>query len=152
MTKTLAHGYSSESTQLNLSNENQYDRVQMVFKKLSFCALGESILSIGRVKYRHLKGVAKLFLKTVTTGNGLVCIGLINPFTPRAAKKGQTILEIFYQQNNFLKKVWRIYVGKKPNNNSSSNIFWIRALFPNYFQKYESSRQYFLENIWVWMG
>ena len=34
MTKTLVHGYSSESTQLELSNEHQHDRVQMVFKNL----------------------------------------------------------------------------------------------------------------------
>ena len=34
MTKILAHGYSSESTQRELSNEYQHDRVQMVFKNL----------------------------------------------------------------------------------------------------------------------
>ena len=35
MAKTLAHGYSSQSTQRELSNEYQHDRVWMVFK--SFC-------------------------------------------------------------------------------------------------------------------
>ena len=34
MTEILAHGYSSESTQRELSNEYQHDRVQMVFKNL----------------------------------------------------------------------------------------------------------------------
>ena len=43
--ETRAHGYSSESTQRELSNENQYDRVSMVFKKyLGHCALDESSL------------------------------------------------------------------------------------------------------------
>ena len=37
MTETLAHGYSSESTQRELSNECQHDRVNMVFNTL--CAL-----------------------------------------------------------------------------------------------------------------
>ena len=32
MIETLACGYSSESTQRELSNEYQHDRVQMVFK------------------------------------------------------------------------------------------------------------------------
>ena len=34
MTETLANGYSSESTQQELSNEYQHDRFQMVFKNL----------------------------------------------------------------------------------------------------------------------
>ena len=49
-TETLACGYSSESTLLELSNEYQKDRVKMFFKIL--CVLvpwGESSLSIGRV-------------------------------------------------------------------------------------------------------
>ena len=50
MTETLAQGYTSESTQRELSNEYQHDRVKMVFKNLlCFCALDESSLSIGRV-------------------------------------------------------------------------------------------------------
>ena len=32
MTETLAHGYSSKSTQRELSNEYQNDRVQMLYK------------------------------------------------------------------------------------------------------------------------
>ena len=40
MTKTLAHGYSSDGTQLKLSNnEYQHDRVQMVFKNLHVSVL-----------------------------------------------------------------------------------------------------------------
>ena len=34
MSETLAHGYSSESTQGELSNEYQHHRVKMVFKSL----------------------------------------------------------------------------------------------------------------------
>ena len=34
MTETLANGYSSESTQRELSNEYQHDRVKMFFKNL----------------------------------------------------------------------------------------------------------------------
>ena len=50
MTETLANGYSSESTQRELSNEYQHDRVSMVFRKsLHICAVDESSLSIERV-------------------------------------------------------------------------------------------------------
>ena len=34
MPETMANGYSSESTQRELSNEYQHDRVQMVIKNL----------------------------------------------------------------------------------------------------------------------
>ena len=51
MTETLANGYSYESTQQELSNEYQHDRVSMVFEKyLRLCALDERSLSIRRVK------------------------------------------------------------------------------------------------------
>ena len=50
MTETLANGYSSESTQRELSNEYQHDRVWLVIKNLVIpCDLDESSLSIGRV-------------------------------------------------------------------------------------------------------
>ena len=39
MTETLANGYSYESTQLELSNEYQQDRVSMVFKNLIILVL-----------------------------------------------------------------------------------------------------------------
>ena len=35
MAETLAYGYSSESTQRELSNEYQHDRVLMVFKNIA---------------------------------------------------------------------------------------------------------------------
>ena len=38
-TKTLAHGYSSESAQWDLSNEYQHERVSMAFKDLRVLAL-----------------------------------------------------------------------------------------------------------------
>ena len=51
MIETLANGYSSKSTQRELSNEYQHNRVKMVFKKsLRPCALDKSSFSIGRVK------------------------------------------------------------------------------------------------------
>ena len=49
MTETLANGYSYDSTQRELSNEYQYDRVRLFSKILHFFALDESSLSIGRV-------------------------------------------------------------------------------------------------------
>ena len=45
LTETLANGYSSESTQQELSNEYQYDRVKMVFKKLCICVLWMKVAS-----------------------------------------------------------------------------------------------------------
>ena len=52
MTETLAHGYSFESTQRELYNEYQLDRIKMVSNKNSLhpCALDESTFSIGRDK------------------------------------------------------------------------------------------------------
>ena len=45
MTETLAHGYSSESTQQELSNEYQHDRVKMVFKNLWVLVLWAKVAS-----------------------------------------------------------------------------------------------------------
>ena len=60
MTETLAHGYSYESTQQDLSNENQHDRVYMLFKKaLHRCVLDESSLCIVRVNSVESLRVAK---------------------------------------------------------------------------------------------
>ena len=50
MTETQAYRYSSERTQQELSNEYQYDRVQIVFKNLCFLVLlDECSLIIGNV-------------------------------------------------------------------------------------------------------
>ena len=51
MAETLPHGYSSESTQREISNEYQHDRILNLYnvKYLHFCALDESSLSIGSV-------------------------------------------------------------------------------------------------------
>ena len=59
MTETLAYGCSSESTQLELSNEYQQalDNFQ---ESLSPCALDESCLSIRRVKGSNEFAVANL--------------------------------------------------------------------------------------------
>ena len=45
MTETLGHGYSSESTQRELSNECQHDRFQMVFRKLCILVLWSKVAS-----------------------------------------------------------------------------------------------------------
>ena len=46
MTETLAYGYSLESTQRELSNEYQHDRVWMVFKNLCILVLWTHIASV----------------------------------------------------------------------------------------------------------
>ena len=76
----------------------------------------------------------------------------LNPFTLRATKTGLTTFEIFYLQKLFQENIWRRHVDQIPHNNPRSNILWNFALFPSYFQKYESSRRYFLGELWVWMG
>ena len=45
MTKTLARGYSSDSTQRELSNEYQHDRVLSIFKKLSVIVFWTKVAS-----------------------------------------------------------------------------------------------------------
>ena len=45
MTETLAHGYSSKSTQRELSNEYQHDRVKMVFKDICIVVLCTKVAS-----------------------------------------------------------------------------------------------------------
>ena len=43
MTETLAHGYSPESAQQELSNEYQHDRVLMVFKDICILVLWTNV-------------------------------------------------------------------------------------------------------------
>ena len=45
MTETLANGYSSESTQRELSDEYQHDRVVMIFKNLCILVLWTKVAS-----------------------------------------------------------------------------------------------------------
>ena len=45
MTETLANGYSSESTQRQLSNEYQNDRVYMDFKELCILLIWTKVAS-----------------------------------------------------------------------------------------------------------
>ena len=49
ITETLAHGYSSESTQQEPSNEYQHDRVKLFLNFLHPCVFDKSSLSIARV-------------------------------------------------------------------------------------------------------
>ena len=45
MTETLANGYSYESTQRDLSNEYQHNRVSMVYKKVCVLVLWMKVAS-----------------------------------------------------------------------------------------------------------
>ena len=67
MTETLAYGYSFESTQRELSNEYQHDRVQIVFKNLCLLELWMKVASA-------LEG-----LKETCRNNGLNPIHWMNP-------------------------------------------------------------------------
>ena len=60
MSETLAYGYLSESTQRNLSNEYQHDRVYMVFEKSLYpCALSvRRVKSILKVRLNKKKMVS----------------------------------------------------------------------------------------------
>ena len=49
MTETLKYGFSSKSSQQELWNEYQHDRVQMVLKNCCYCALDESSFSNGGI-------------------------------------------------------------------------------------------------------
>ena len=54
MTETLENGYSYESTQQELSNEYQHDRVWMLFTNRCILVLWTKVAdSIGRVKLSH---------------------------------------------------------------------------------------------------
>ena len=62
MIETLANGYSSESTQGELSNEYQHDRVYMFFKSLCIRVLWMKITSAleGLNKSRNNDGLTAL--------------------------------------------------------------------------------------------
>ena len=52
MIDTLAHGYSSENTQLELSHEYQHGRVLMVLKNLCMLVLGSKVASAALERIR----------------------------------------------------------------------------------------------------
>ena len=56
MTETLAHGYSSESSQRELSNEYQREQVSMVFEDICVLVIWTKVTTvlIGSVKYAKL--------------------------------------------------------------------------------------------------
>ena len=61
MIETLANGYSSESTQRQLSNEYQHERVLMVFKNLCILVLWTkeaSALEGLRMRIKSLRPIA----------------------------------------------------------------------------------------------
>ena len=60
MIETLANAYSSESTQRELSNEYQHDRVKMIFKNVCILVLWtkvasalEGLMSVRRLFHGH---------------------------------------------------------------------------------------------------
>ena len=57
MIETLANGYSSESSQRELSNEYQHDRVLMIFKKICILMLRTKEASaLERLKVVNMSG------------------------------------------------------------------------------------------------
>ena len=64
ITETLANGYSSESTQLELSNEYQDDRVSMVFQESCILVLWTKVVSA-------LEGLRFFFIGVKNTQNTL---------------------------------------------------------------------------------
>ena len=72
MTETLANGYSSESTQRELSNEYQHDRDKMVFKNLCVLMLWTKVASI-------LKGLSKkIFTSTMLVEEKLFPLHIVD--------------------------------------------------------------------------
>ena len=63
MNETLANGYSSKSTQRELSNEYQHDRVYMVFKNLCALVLWTKVASA----LEGLNASSYSNVKTITT-------------------------------------------------------------------------------------
>ena len=57
MTETLVYGYSSKSTQRELSNEHQHDRVQMIIKNLCILGLWVKVAlaleGLSWIRFRH---------------------------------------------------------------------------------------------------
>ena len=70
MTETLANGYSSESTQRELYNEYQHDRVQMFFKNLSFLVHWMKVASA-------LEGLNRLTVKIALLGKCSYVYGIM---------------------------------------------------------------------------
>ena len=58
MAETLAHGYSSESTQQELSNEYQHDMFQADFKNLYIIVLWTKVAIVleGLITFNHSTG------------------------------------------------------------------------------------------------
>ena len=92
MTETVAHEYSSERTQRELSNEYQHDRVEMVFKSLC---------------------IFVLWMKVASALEG---------FRLSAAKSSHAILVKSFSQKHVRQNICRRNVNQNINNNSPSNI------------------------------
>ena len=75
MTKTLAHGYSFESTQWELSNEYQYDRVKMLFNRLCVLVLWTKVPStMEGLRYRKLKVLNVMYSMNLSSTNTIYII------------------------------------------------------------------------------
>ena len=63
MIETLAHGCSCESTQQELSNEYQHDRVYMVFKNICILLLWTTVApALKGLTKQHIKAIQELKL------------------------------------------------------------------------------------------
>ena len=88
MTETLANGYSSESTQPELPNEYQHDRVKMVAKNICVLVVcDESSLSIRVVEIIFVQHLLTITVLSILVQNqtGFAAI------TPEAALSVETV-------------------------------------------------------------
>ena len=131
MTETLANGYSSESAQQGLSNEYQYDRVQMVFKYLCVLVLWtkvasafEGLTSLSPLQIYCAAPLLRFVTQSWTTcGKGneknlLLCVRIRQPFIPARLQLTENNLILNLCDIFFLPTLYQ-----KSTCNSPSNMF-----------------------------
>ena len=103
MIETLANEYSSESSQWELSNEYQHDRVSMVFKNLCVLVLWTNVASA-------LEGLINLSIARCT----------LNSFIPLVAPKNALKLSWCLFQQRIFQKIynWEILIKTQHKTNS----------------------------------
>ena len=92
MTETIANGYSSESTQRDLSNEYQHERVKKIFIIFCFFVHWPKVTSAAEGLIRYSQMTSPSF-----GGPGR---NWINPLMPRAAVNSLTILMKSSEENH----------------------------------------------------
>ena len=79
MAETMANGYSSESTQQELSNEYQHDRVEMVLKNPCILVLRTKVaLALDGLSINRLISSGILFMIMPTTLLQIFCKIILN--------------------------------------------------------------------------